>query len=499
MKLPRLFGMFGRAKTAILARYDAAGQGRRMRGWRAPSSGPNVATAGLQTIRDRSRDSVRNDWLATAGIQRWVTNLIGTGIVPRCNKRVSKARRDRIDRLWSAWVKQADADGVLSYYGLQALATRAWLESGEVFIRTVYRDDPTLVVPIQFQLIEAEFVPVFDIDQWPGMQPGHKIRQGCEFSATGRKVAWWCYKEHPGEFRTTITDMTGLVRVPVEEMFHVFEPKRPGQIRGVPEFAPVLSRIRNTLDYDDGVMERMKLSNLFAGFIKKPAPSGYQDGIDPLTGQAIEEDTDGAPMVGLEPGLMQELLPGEEIQWSNPPEAGTTYSEYMRTQHLGTTAGQHVPYELASGDIYNISDRTLRITIQEFRRHAEQRQWTVLIPMFCEKVRDLWADVAVLSGALALREGADAKDVTQTPQGWAYIHPTQDAQAEQMLIEAGLSSRSAAITKRGDDPEQIDQERADDAKREKDLNLPATNQPKNPAESGQQKQPDAPQNPNQGE
>ena len=145
MKFPRLFGMFGRAKTAILARYDAAGQGRRMRGWRPPSSGPNVATAGLQTIRDRSRDSVRNDWLATAGIQRWVTNLIGTGIVPRCNKRVSKARRERIDRLWSAWVKQADADGVLSYYGLQALATRAWLESGEVFVRTVYRDDPTRI------------------------------------------------------------------------------------------------------------------------------------------------------------------------------------------------------------------------------------------------------------------------------------------------------------------------------------------------------------------
>jgi len=118
--------------------------------------------------------------------------------------------------------------------------------------------------------------------------------------------------------------------------------------------------------------------------------------------------------------------------------------------------------------------------------------------MLCQKVRDVWASEAALSGELSVREAEDAKRVTWTPQGWAYIHPTQDAQAEQMLIEAGLSSRSAAITKRGDDPEQIDQERADDAQREKDLNLPATNQPKNPAESGQQKQPTDPQEPTQG-
>ena len=499
MKLPSLFGLLGRAKTSFKARYDAAGNGRRMRGWKATSTGPNQATQGLQTIRDRTRDSVRNDWLSSAGLQRWVTNLVGTGIVTRCNKRIAKTRRDKIERVWNDWMKRSDADGVLSFYGLQALATRSWLESGEVFVRLRFRDDTfDLEVPLQLQLIEADFIPTFDSDSWPGMPPGNKIRQGIELDRRGQRVAYWAYREHPGDFRTAVSTTSNLIRVLADEMLHIFEPKRPGQLRGVPDFAPVLSRIRNTIDYDDGVMERMKLSNLFAGFIKKPAPSGYTDDIDPLTGQAIDYDRDGSPMVGLEPGLMQELLPGEEIQWSNPPEAGTTYSEYMRTQHVGTTAGQHVPYEVVTGDIYNISDRTLRITIQEFRRHAEQRQWTILIPQFVEKVRDSFADAAILSGALSIREGADAKDVTHTPQGWAYIHPTQDAQAEQMLIEAGLSSRSAAIAKRGDDPETIDQERADDAAREQSLGLPATNQPKNPAvSSGQQST--APQDPTQGD
>jgi len=249
----------------------------------------------------------------------------------------------------------------------------------------------------------------------------------------------------------------------------------------VPEFAPILARIRNIQNYDDAVQERMTLSNMYVGFITKPSPSGYTDDIDPLTGEPIESDVNGEPMIGLQPGTMQQLLPGENIQWSNPPEAGTTYSDFMRTQHVGTAAGSGVPYELMSGDIINISDRTLRIVIQEFRRHVEQRQWTVVIPMLCQKVRDVWAAEAALSGELSVREAEDAKRVTWTPQGWAYIHPTQDAQAEQMLIEAGLSSRTAAISKRGDDPEIIDEERAEDAKREAELGLPATNQPKTAA------------------
>lgn len=488
-----------KASRAFQARYDAAGNGRRMRGWQAPASGPNLATAGLQTIRNRARDSGRNDWPSAAARQRWVTNLVGTGIVPRLAKTVSKTRKAKIQALWDEWVEQCDADGVLTFYGLQALITNSWLESGEVFVRVRFRDDTFgLAVPFQLQVIEAEFVPVFDADTWPGLPDGNTIRQGIERDRRGQRTAYWCYREHPGEFHTTVNSNANLLRIPADEMMHIYEPKRPGQLRGVPEFASVLARIRNIQDYDDAVQERMKLSNLYVGFITKPAPSGFTDDVDPLSGLPIASDTDGSPMIGLEAGTMQELLPGEQIQWSNPPEAGTTYSDYMRTQHVGTAAGANVPYEVMSGDIVNISDRTLRITIQEFRRHVEQRQWLVMIPMFCKKVRDLFASQAALAGSLSMREAEDAKRVTWTPQGWAYIHPTQDAQADQMLVEAGFTSRAAVISKRGDDPEVIDEERAEDAKREAELGLPATNQPKQSASGGQPAQTD-PQEPQQGD
>ena len=95
----------------------------------------------------------------------------------------------------------------------------------------------------------------------------------------------------------------------------------------------------------------------------------------------------------------------------------------------------------------------------------------MLIPMLCQGVRNAWADAAVLAGILTGDEASEAKRVTWVPQGWDYIHPTQDVQARKMAVEAGFTSRSRVITERGDDPEEIDSERAADFARASDLGL----------------------------
>lgn len=452
-------------------RYDAGGHGRRMRGWQAPNTGPNISMKDAPTVRNRSRDSVRNDWTGASGVQHWTTNLIGTGIIPRAKRITAAAKKKLYADLWDRWVPQSDADGVLNFYGQQTLATRSWLESGEVFGRLRYRRPGVgMEVPVQLQLIESDFVPYLDADTWPGLPTGNRIRQGIELSSIGQRTAYWIYREHPTDFMSGLIGMNQLIRIPADQIIHVFEPKRPGQLRGVPDFAAVLARLRNVADFDDAVLERQKLANLFTLFIKKNMPDNF-DGMDPMTGMQIEYDSMGTPMAALQPGTTQELLPGEEIQFTNPPEAGTTYAEYMRSQNLGTAAGQGLPYETMSGDIQHVSDRTLRIVITEFRRYAEQRQWQVIIPMLCQKVREAWVDQAVLMGLVDASDSVDMKAVEWSPHGWAYIHPVQDAQGKQIEVDEGFRSRSSVIAERGDDPEQVDLERASDQNRAIKLGL----------------------------
>lgn len=459
------------------ARYDAAGNGRRMRGWTPPSSGPNEALTGIERIRNRSRDSARNDWSGQAAVQKWVTNLIGVGITPRFDRITNKTRRQEIKDLWDDFVRVADADGVLNFYGLQSLAVRAWLDGGEVFIRKRSRFlDEGLPVPMQVQLLESDMVPVFDADTFLGLPANNRIRSGIELDRRNQRVAYWVYRNHPGDRDGTGATQaplaTDLVRVAASEMKHLFEPLRPGQLRGVSMLAPVLARLRNIENYDDATLTRQQLANLVVAFITRKMPdyAGDED-INGFTGEDSEYDQGGKPLQGLQPGLVQELDDGQDVSWSNPPEAGTNYSDYMRTQHMGTAAGAGLPYELFSGDIKEISDRTLRVIVNEFRRHAEQRQWQLLIPIMCESVVRWFAEAAILAGQITIDEAGLVARAKWATHGWAHIHPVQDPQGKKLEVEAGFRSRSSVIGERGDDPEEVDAERALDKEREESLGL----------------------------
>ncbi len=453
-------------KLVIQAQYDAARQGRRLAGWNPPSTGPNRAIAGLQTIRNRSRDAGRNEWAGSSTIRNLVVDIVGTGIIarPKTKKATLKAK---LTELWDEWIKYSDADGVQDFYGQEALAARTWEEAGEVFVRLRPRRlDDGLRVPLQIQLIEPELCPAFDRD----LPNGNRIRQGIELDRIGRRVAYWMYKEHPGDYNTMVL-FNDLQAVPASEILHVYEVKRPGQMRGVPEMAPTLVKMKTVGDYDDAVTEKAKLQNLYVGVIKKPAPIAGMENYDPLTGQTIDYAANGQPMVSMEPGAMLELAPGEDIEFSNPPATGVGYNDFMRQQNLGISGGSGVPYEIMTGDIVNVSDRTLRVVIQQYRRSIEQKQWLIIIPMLCQKIRDAWVDAAVLAGEIAMMNAADAKMVDWSPQAWAYIHPVQDVQSKQVEIATGITSRSAVISARGYDPEQVDAERAADLEREKKLGI----------------------------
>lgn len=466
-------GLQGKAETQVRGQYDAASSGRRMAGWNPPSSGPNRAIVGLQKIRNRARDSVRNDWSGSSGIQKWVTNLIGIGITPRFKRVASKQRKAAITDLWNDFCAECDADGVLNFYAIQALATRGWLESGESFIRRRNRfADEGLPVPMQVQVLEADMVPLLDADTYRGLPVGNKIRSGIERDKRGRRVAYWCFKEHPGDDFNGSINPTDLVRVLAADMIHVYEPLRAGQLRGVSVLAPILARLRNIENFDDATLTRQQLANLVVAFITNQAPelTGDED-INGFTGQVEDPDGEGRALVGLQPGLVQELDEGQDIKWSNPPEAGTSYSDYMRTQHMGTSAATGLPYEIFSGDIKEVSDRTLRVIINEFRRHAEQRQWHVLIPQMCERVLRWFAESAALAGSISLSEIDDVRRAEWSPHGWSHIHPVQDPQGKKLEVEAGFRSRSSVIAEGGEDPDLVDDERAAEIEREKQLGL----------------------------
>ena len=83
-------------------------------------------------------------------------------------------------------------------------------------------------------------------------------------------------------------------RVPADRVLHLFERLRPGQVRGVPWFAPVMLKLRDLDAYDEAELVRKKIEACFAAFV-----TGVQD--EETLGKARTE-ADGARIETFEPG-----------------------------------------------------------------------------------------------------------------------------------------------------------------------------------------------------
>src|SRR5207245_4694194 len=106
----------------------------------------------------RRRDLVRNNPHAASAVSGLVTYIIGEGIMPRANTGDTKKDK-KVNALFNRWAKQADADGQLDFYGLQTLAVRGMIESGDGLVRRRRRKlEDKLPVPLQLQVIETDLI-----------------------------------------------------------------------------------------------------------------------------------------------------------------------------------------------------------------------------------------------------------------------------------------------------------------------------------------------------
>lgn len=454
--------------------YEGASQSRRTAGWRSPTSTPNAAVlCNLATLRDRSREATRNDGYAKGAIDKLVSNIIGTGIKP-LSQADDPVFRKAAQALWLRWTDESDADGLLDWYGQQSQAARGWLEAGEIFIRLRPRlASDGLSVPLQMQVIEPELCPhTYNTSVLPN---GNRVRAGIEFNPIGQRVAYWFYPSRPGDFNDFYYGQLDLRRVPAESVIHIFDPLRAGQIRGVPHLTQALVRLHELDKFDDATLLRQQLSNMFVGFVKRPANTGDAEMTHPLTGLPQEYDREGSPMLSMEPGIFQELGPGEDVSFSDPPEV-RGYKDYTTQQLYHVSAATGVPYETLTGDMSHVNDRTVRVILHEFRRRLQAWQHQILAFQFCRPVYQAWMDRVFLSGALPIPVAYATNPepwarVKWMPQGWPYLHPVQDVDAQQMAIRAGFTSRNSVVSEQGEDSAEIDAEQATDNARADGLKL----------------------------
>ncbi len=451
------------------AAYSGAGQGPRLSRWNPSGGGPNgLLSSSVGTLRARSREAVRDVGYAEAGVETLVSNIIGTGIKPQFTTPDAQFNRE-LAEAFLEWTDESDAEGRLDFYGQQALAVRSMIEGGDMFARMrTRRAEDGLSVPLQIQLLEAEYVPE---DKNTGGTGNNVVRCGVEFDSIGRPFAYHMHKTHPNDGPYfAVMGPAQTIPVPASEVAHLASLRRPGQVRGEPWLTRALVKLHDLDKYDDAQLVRQQIAALFTGFVTDDGDDAGDEG--DLFGGEVGDDF--VELASLEPGTMQVLPRGKNVNWSAPPSPGDSYADFVRQQLRSVAVSLGTLYEQLTGDYSTINDRTFRAALNEFRRRCAMWQHHLVVYQFCRPILRRWAELAILSGRVTLPSGVTLGQVARAkwvPEGWAYIHPVQDVQAKRMEVRSGFRSRAEIVSGDGYDVEQVDAEIASDNKRSDKLGL----------------------------
>lgn len=463
------FTTFRRRFGAWLGGFEGAAGHRRLRGFTPSRAHVNVllAQAGRE-MGARARYLVRNNGYAANAVESWAANAVGDGIKPQSLMKAAK-QKEKLQRLWLDWTDEADAEGLTDFYGIQRRIARELFIAGECFVRFRYRRaEDGLSVPFQLQVLPSEMLP---LEKNEDLGSG-EIRQGIEFDAIGRRVAYHFFRRHPSDVAPKAALAGETVRVPADEVVHLVDASEPGQIRGVSRFSAAIVKMFLLDQYDDAELDRKKVAALYALFVTSSlgedlAPKEVDDaGAHP----PLEED-----MLQLSPGAILRLEDGEDVKVTDPAESGSTYEPFQYRTLLQVCAALGIPYAFVTGDINKANFSNARLMLMEFRRRVAAFQHSIMVFQFCRPVWQKFMDLAVMSGAISLpsydRRRREYLACQWLPPRWDWVDPQKDINAEVMQIEAGLKSRSLAISERGYDAEAMDEQIAADRKREKKLGL----------------------------
>lgn len=373
--------------------------------------------------------------------------------------------RARAKKLWQSLQSGFDLRGMpgrggLTMPGLQKLALRAAILSGEVLTRLVPIDPVTqtqrdLPIPFALQTIDAARLADQNHPATGTIAEGHSMYRGIELDGEGNRVAYWVNSYTPGY----VTPNYGTaIRIPADQVAHLFVEEDIDQYRGVPWFAPAILSVRDTGDLQYNVLKASAMAACLVMAYRKPtgaqrfglnqsaqndphSNSGSSDGSD-LT------DIDGNAITKIQPGMFVNLGKDGDLQGISPNQPNLNAADFIQHMLRGTAAAfPGVKGSTLTGDYRNSSFSSERSADNDLWPEVEEvQEW--FAASFCQPIYESVIRAAFLSGYF---DGiATADDFVSNPSAFTSatwqgpvsrsINPTDDVNASGLRMKFGLSS-----------------------------------------------------------
>ena len=424
--------------------------------WLMPTTSADAeARNDVVKLRNRCRQLERDDPYTQRFLKLIDNNVLGsTGVKLQMKVRDPNGVFDRvanakIEDAWAKWCEKANCGvtGQLTLHEISRIALRSAARDGGILIRKIKGANN----PFRFalQVIEIDYLDTYY--NIPSTAGGNEIRMGVELDEWKKPVAYWLWTRHPGDYYSG--NGFQRVRIPADEIIHIYRTDRALQTVGIPWLAPSMLRLKMLAGMEEAALVAYRAASCQGGWFKKANPEGF-GGDDQGDGTAEREAA---------PGMWTELPLGVEPMPNNPQYPGTSYSEYTKAALRGVASGLGVSYNSLANDLEGVNYSSIRAGVLEDREEFKQIQnW--LIDCFFRPIFREWLPLAILSGQVQLPFAKLEKFTadTWTPRRWGWVDPLKDVNAKILAIDNLLESRRSTIADQGDDIEDVFEEIKED-------------------------------------
>lgn len=410
-------------------------------------------------IMEWARNTDRNDQIVGQGITRLVDNVLQDGLCVDPDTGIPEADtylREKFEN-WGEDAQQCHLAGELT---LQ--------EQAKLVLRAVVVDGDIVVLPTRagsLQPIEAHRIRT-------PRRTTRNVVHGVLMDENRKRVEYWITKEDISaeravHFVNEITPVRAYDRDGNRQVFHVYNPKRVSQTRGVSTLAPIMDTCGMHDDVQFANLVKQQIASCVA-FLRErgadfegSAPGDYIDS----TSETLSGGTTRT-VHGVAPGMEITGAKGEVLKAFSPniPNAEFFPHAQMIQQFIAINLGLPLQMLLLDGRQTNFSG--WRGAVDQARLGMKSLQCVVMRnrfyrPTYLWKVRD-WIATDPRVRAWANTAGPRIFQHSWGLPTWAYIQPMDDIGADALAVDEGMNSRREILAKRGIRIEDVDRDQIAD-------------------------------------
>jgi len=389
-----------------------------------------------QTLRQRSRYEAQQNNAILRGICLTLANdVIGPG--PRLQLTTArKALNAKVEKEFAAWCR--------AVHLAEKLRTARYAEAvdGEIFVQLVDNPRHGHRVTLDLALIEADQIATPDL-----YQATELAVDGIQYDTHGNPTTYHKLKHHPGGDQATA--LAEYDSIDAAAIIHLYRADRPGQLRGIPETAPVLSTCADLRRFQAAVLAAAETAADFAAVMYSDAPA-----------QETAEAEEYFEEIDLVKRGMLSLPGGWKMEQLRAEQPTATYEAYEAAIVRNIGRAFNMPYAIAAGDSSGHNYASGRLDFQTYDRTigVDRQRYEIRA---LGRIFAAWLDEALLIPDYLPADGfagdfAPAWHWHPRP----HVDPSKVATARKTDLAAGMTSYPAEFAKGGQDWEKVQAEQA---------------------------------------